>query len=42
MNDPSAQPIDIEEMRSWLMEHRVSTGFTWSELSKRVGILPGR
>jgi DNA transposition AAA+ family ATPase len=38
MNDPSAQPIDIEEMRSWLIDHREATGFSWSEVSKRVGI----
>ncbi|PTR11791.1 MULTISPECIES: AAA family ATPase [unclassified Novosphingobium] len=41
MNDPSAQPIDIEEMRSWLIDHRQATNFSWSEVSKRVGIPQG-
>lgn len=41
MNDPTAQPIDIEEQRLWLADHRSSTGFTWSELSKRIGIKTG-
>lgn len=41
MNDPTAQPIDIEEQRVWLTEHRNSTGFTWSELAKRTGVKTG-
>lgn len=38
MNDPSEQPIDIEEQRRWMLEHKESTGFTWKQLSGRVGI----
>lgn len=41
MNDPSSQPIDIAEQRAWLIDHRTSTGFSWSELAKRIGIPAG-
>lgn len=41
MNDPTAQPIDIHEQRTWLIDHRAGTGFTWSELAKRTGIPQG-
>lgn len=41
MNDPTAQPIDIEEQRAWLADHRAGTGFTWSDLSKRIGVKMG-
>lgn len=41
MNDPTAQPIDIEEQRAWLADHRAGTGFTWSDLAKRIGIKMG-
>lgn len=41
MNDPSAQPIDIEEQRRWLIDHRTATNFSWSELAKRTGIAQG-
>lgn len=41
MNDPTAQPIDIQEQRLWLIDHRQATGFSWSELSKRIGVKTG-
>lgn len=41
MNDPSSHPIDIDEQRNWLIDHRTATGFSWSELAKRTGIPQG-
>lgn len=41
MNDPINLPIDIQEQRSWLIDHRTATGFSWSELAKRTGIPTG-
>ena len=41
MNDPSAQPIDIEEQRAWLLDHRRTSGASWAELAKRMGIPSG-
>lgn len=41
MNDPSKQPIDIDEQRAWLKDHRASTGASWSQLAKRMGIPSG-
>ncbi len=41
MNDPAAQPIDIGDQRSWLIDHRNSTGMSWAELAKRTGIAQG-
>lgn len=41
MNDPAKQPIDIEEQRTWLIDHRTATGFSWSELAKRLGVKSG-
>jgi DNA transposition AAA+ family ATPase len=38
MNDPGAQPIDIEEQRGWLLEHKKATGLSWKQLSSRTGI----
>jgi DNA transposition AAA+ family ATPase len=38
MNDPAAQPIDIEEQRQWLLEHKKATGLSWKQLSGRTGI----
>lgn len=38
MNNPSDQPIDIEEQRLWLGEHKAATGLSWKQLSGRVGI----
>lgn len=41
MNDPAAQPLDIDEQRNWLIDHRQTMGLTWSEISKRLGIPNG-
>ena len=41
MNDPTTQPIDLQEQRLWLMDHRTGTGFSWSELAKRIGVKTG-
>ena len=41
MNDPSKAIIDIEEQRRWLKDHRVATGASWNDLSKRVGVPSG-
>jgi hypothetical protein len=41
MNDPTNQPIDIEEMRQWLITHKQTTGLSWSELAKRTGVAAG-
>lgn len=41
MNDPTTQPIDLQEQRLWLMDHRTATGFSWSELAKRIGVKTG-
>lgn len=38
MNDPAAQPIDVEEQRKWLDEHKAATGLSWKQLAGRVGI----
>lgn len=38
MNDPKDQPIDIEEQRRWLAEHKAATGLSWKQISGRVGI----
>lgn len=38
MNDPKDQPIDIEEQRNWLREHKRDTGATWKQLGSRTGI----
>ena len=41
MNDPKATPVDIEEQRSWLRDHRSSTGHGWSQLARRINIPSG-
>lgn len=41
MNDPTKQPVDVEEQRRWLVDHRASTGMSWAELAKRTGIPQG-
>lgn len=37
MNNPSAQPINIDEQRSWLIEYKRTTGLSWKQLSARLG-----
>lgn len=41
MNDPAKQPVDIEEQRSWLRDHKASTGAGWAQLARRIGIPSG-
>ena len=41
MNDPAATPIDIEEQRNWLIDHRKATGASWAEVAKRTAIPQG-
>ncbi|MFZ5747158.1 MAG: AAA family ATPase [Pseudomonadota bacterium] len=41
MNDPTNHPVDITEQRRWLMDHKVSTGASWSQLAKRINIATG-
>ena len=38
MNDPKDQPIDIEEQRVWLAEHKRATALSWKQLAGRVGV----
>lgn len=38
MHDPKSQPIDIDEQREWLKEHKDDTGLSWTDLSGRIGI----
>tara|TARA_R110000822_G_scaffold11931_1_gene43205 strand:- start:82 stop:582 length:501 start_codon:yes stop_codon:yes gene_type:complete len=38
MINPDAQPIDVDDMRDWLIEHRHSTGLSYNQLSKLTGI----
>jgi DNA transposition AAA+ family ATPase len=37
MHDPKDQPIDIEEQRKWLEEHKRDTGLSWQQLATRLG-----
>lgn len=41
MNDPSAQPIDINEQRDWLLEHKKSLALSWTDVSRKTGIPTG-
>lgn len=41
MNDPNVTPIDIEEQRSWLRDHKTATGQGWSLLARRIDIPSG-
>lgn len=40
MNDPTNQPIDIDEQKAWLRDLRASTGDSWAKIGARMGI-PG-
>lgn len=40
MNDPAATPIDIEEQRSWLIDHHRQAG-SWSQIAKRINVPQG-
>lgn len=41
MNDPKDQPIDVEEQRAWLIEHKAETGSSWGQLARRLGLKMG-
>lgn len=41
MNDPTNQPIDVEEQRLRLKEHMKATGASWAEIARRTGIAHG-
>lgn len=41
MNDPQNHPIDIEDQRAFLIDHKAATGMSWQELGKRTGIAAG-
>ena len=41
MNDPKNQPIDLQEQREWLIDHKKATGASWTELARRTGIAQG-
>ncbi len=39
MNDPKDQPIDVEEQKAWLIEHKNSIhGLSWNQLADRIGV----
>jgi hypothetical protein len=38
---PTAATNEVEEARKWLIDHKTSTRFSWSELSRRTGIATG-
>lgn len=37
MNNPEKLPLDIEEQRQRLLDHKEQTGLSWSELAKVIG-----
>lgn len=37
MNNPENQPVDIEDQRAWLIDHKTATRMSWDEIGKRVG-----
>jgi len=41
MNDPSTTPVDIEEQRAWIIDHKDTMAMSWSQLAKRTGIAQG-
>ena len=38
MINPNAQPIDIAEQQTWLSDHKKERGYSWSQLSSKIGI----
>lgn len=38
---PNAETNEVEVTRRWLMDHKLGTGFSWSELGKRTGVKLG-
>lgn len=41
MNNPENTPVDIEEMRAWLIGHKAQLGVGWDPLGKRMGMAGG-
>ena len=41
MNDPKDQPIDIEEMRAWVIEHKEERELSWNQLANSIGMKSG-
>ncbi|KTE24434.1 MULTISPECIES: AAA family ATPase [unclassified Sphingopyxis] len=41
MNNPENQPIDIEDQRAFIIDHKAATGMSWTEIGKRTGIAAG-
>jgi hypothetical protein len=41
MNNPENAPIDVNEQREWLLEHKRVTDSSWSELGALTGIPSG-
>lgn len=38
MINPNAQPIDIAEQQTWLADHKKERGYSWSQLSSKIGV----
>ena len=41
MNDPTKQPINIDDQLAWLKDHKDETGSSWSQIAKRIDIPAG-
>ena len=41
MNNPDSLPIDVEEQRAWLMDHKQVTGASWPTLAAQIGVPSG-
>lgn len=41
MNDPASLPLDIDEQRAWLNQHKAETGMSWSVLATKIGVPMG-
>lgn len=41
MNNPENIPVNVEEQREWLLEHKRVTGSSWTQLATQTGIPQG-
>jgi hypothetical protein len=41
VNNPDNIPVDIEEQRQWLHDHKAEKGYSWTTLGSLIGIPPG-
>ncbi|RIA44072.1 hypothetical protein DFR49_2309 [Hephaestia caeni] len=41
MNDPSKTPVDVEELRAWVLDYKERTGLSYSELAPQSGVAYG-